>query len=115
MTLIVGELDFGTEEVSPVSLQFDDYTSVSLVSDIYGDGIAIFKNGGGNDLSSTHMPSGGASVSGNIVTTKPIQDLVGGNYYIVAIVVEVNGTTQRAHRYIRINCPKEKTGLMRSQ
>lgn len=113
MTLIVGELEFGTEEISPISLQFDDYSSVSLVTDIYGDGIAIYKNGSGTDLSTTHMPSGSASVSGNIVTTKAIQDLVGGNYYIVAVVVEVNGTTQRAHRYARINCPKEKSGLMR--
>jgi hypothetical protein len=107
------ELVYGVESIKPISIQFDDYTSVSLVSDIYGDGIAIFKNGSGNDLSSTHMPSGAAAVSGNIVTTKPIQDLVGGNYYIVAVVVEVNGTSQREHVYVRINCPQEKSGLMR--
>ena len=109
MSLIVGELEFGTEEVSPVSLQFDDYTSLASAS------IKIYKNGSGTDLASTHMPSGSIAYSGNILTTKPITSLLGGNFYVLSVSVTVNGTSQIVHRYIRINVPKQTSGLMRAK
>lgn len=115
MTKIYAEIEFGIHDVEPVSIQFDDYSTVELVTSPYSDGIAIFKNGTGTDLSATHMPTGAATVSGNIITTPAIQSLVGGNFYILAVVVTVNGTLQQKHAFVRINCVNEKSGLMRSR
>ncbi len=115
MSKIYAEIERGIYDIEPISIQFDDYSSVSLVSSPYGDGVAIFKDGTGTDLSATHMPSGAAAVSGNIVTTKPIASLVSGKFYIVAVVVTVNGTSQQKHAYVRINTVNEKSGLMRSK
>jgi len=107
--LIAGERELGTGSIEPLSFQFDDYTSVGVVS------VAAYKNGSGADLASTIMPSGSHSVSGNILTTKPIQNLTAGCYYILSIIVTVNGTTQRDHRYFRFIVPNEKSGLVRTK
>lgn len=115
MTKIYKEYEFGIYDVEPVAMQFDDFTSVQLVTTPYNDGVAIFKDGTGTDLSSTHMPTGAASVAGNIVTTAPIRSLLGGHFYIVAVVVTVNETSQQKHGYVKINVVNEKSGLMRSR
>jgi hypothetical protein len=109
MTLIVGETEFGTATVKPISIQFDDFTSVANAD------IDIFLNGQGTDLSSTHMPSGSIGYSGNIVTTKPITSLSGGKFYMLSVSVEVNGTTQVEHRYVKIWVPKTSSGLVRTK
>lgn len=115
MSKIYAEVEYTPNEVKPLSIQFDDYSTVALVTSVYGDGVAIFKNGTGQDLSATNMPSGSAAVSGNIITTRPIQLLEGKNFYIVAVVVTVNGTSQQESGYVRINVVDEKSGLFRKK
>lgn len=115
MSKIYKEYEFGIYDVKPIAIQFDDFTSVQLVTSPYGDGVAIYKDGTGSDLSSTHMPTGTAAVSSNIITTAPIRDLLGGHYYIVAVVVTINETSQQEHAYIRINVVNEKSGLTRTR
>lgn len=115
MSKIYKEIERGIHDIKPVALQFDDFSSVAVATSPYGDGVAIFKNGTGDDLSSTHMPTGTAAVAGNIFTTAPITSLVGGNFYIVSVTVTVNGTSQQEQAFVKINCVNEKSGLMRSR
>ncbi len=115
MSKIFAEVEYTPNEIKPLSIQFDDYSTVSLVTSVYDDGVAIFKNGTGQDQSATNMPSGAAAVSGNIITTKPIQLLEGKNFYMVVVVVTVNGTSQQESGFVRINVVDEKSGLQRKR
>lgn len=45
----------------------------------------------GTDVTSTNMPSGSGSYSGNAYTTPVIKALKGNNVYIVATVVTIDG------------------------
>ena len=51
------------------------------------------------DKSATNMPSGSASNSGNVYTTKPITLLLGGNTYVLTsnVTVDGTGTNKRAN------------------
>lgn len=109
--LISGERELGVGAIEPLSLQFDDYTSVGVVS------VEAYLNGSGTDQASVLMPSGSHSVSNNILTTKPltVTSTMAGKYYMLKITVTVNGTTQQDVRYFKVNIPNEKSGLLRSK
>jgi hypothetical protein len=68
------------------TLVYGGANSVSTVGAI----IEVYKNGTGSDLSST-MTTGAFVASGNSLTLKTIQNLVGGNNYVVYIYALVDG------------------------
>ena len=107
-SLIAGERELGSGAIEPLSFQFDDYTSIEVVS------VEAYKNGSGSDVSAFIMPSGSHGAAGNILTTKPVQSLTQNAYYILRMIVTVNGTTQRDERYFRLVCPNAKSGLVRT-
>lgn len=45
----------------------------------------------GTDVTSTNMPTGSASASGNIITLPTIKNLVGGNVYVVVATFTGDG------------------------
>lgn len=55
---------------------------------------AIVYRNGNNDVTSTVMPSGSHSATGNVVTLKPITGLVGNATYIIAVTATVDGNTR---------------------
>ena len=46
------------------------------------------------DVTSTIMPSGSASASGNVVTLKPMTAMTGGKRYVVSVSATVDGNTR---------------------
>ena len=55
-------------------------------------------------VTSTVMPAGATSVSGNVATLKPLTALVGGAKYIIDVTATVNGDT--TVKKIEVNCVK---------
>lgn len=67
------------------SLAYGGATSVTAT----GATMTIYKNGTGSDLASTNL-TGSMSASGNVLTLKKLQSLVGGNTYVVAVKATVD-------------------------
>jgi len=58
----------------------------------------------GTDETSTIMPSGSHSASGNVQTLKPITAMTGGEDYVIAVQATVDGNTEI--RKILVKCVK---------
>jgi hypothetical protein len=52
----------------------------------------VYKNG--TEVTSTIMPAGSATASGNTATLKPVTALTGGEYYVVAVTATCDGDTR---------------------
>ena len=68
------------------------YVGATTVSSS-GATMAIYKNGSGSDLASTLL-TGSLSASGNVLTLKTLQSLVGGNKYVISVSASVDGVTE---------------------
>lgn len=58
------------------------------------------------DVTSSVMPSGSTSASGNVATLKPVTAMVGGNDYVVAVTATVDGNTRI--KKFTIKCQKDE-------
>ena len=73
----------GSDVSIPYTVVFEDVNTVAVNS------IKVFKDG--TDVTSTHMPSGAHSVSGNRLTMKPLTGLVYPGSYVIKMAVDVDG------------------------
>ena len=73
-------------ETRTFTVVFQGVTAVTSPSAI------VYK--GGADVSSTVMPSGSASASGNTATLKPLTALTAGETYVVAVTATCDGDTR---------------------
>ncbi len=64
---------------------------------------SVFNLSDNSDVTSTVMPTGSVSVSGNTITLKPLTLLTGGNTYKVQVQFARSGNTLEA--YFVIKCP----------
>jgi len=76
----------GTEATVPYSIAFEGVTTIASPS------ITVYK--GGADVTSTVMPSGSHSTSGNVLTMKPLTALVNGSEYVISIVATADGVAK---------------------
>lgn len=60
------------------------------------------------DVTSTVMPSGSATASGNTITLKPLTALTGGETYIVAIAATIDGVADQW--FLEVRAIKSTTG-----
>ena len=68
--------------------------------------VTVYK--GGTDTSSTNMPSGSHSVSGTNLTLKSLTALVGGELYMIDVVVSVDGVVDEW--WLPVQALKKQTG-----
>ncbi|MCP4141855.1 MAG: hypothetical protein GY755_16535 [Chloroflexi bacterium] len=85
--ITIGEDD---EPKWSVELTSSDGSSIVLSGTLTEE---IYKNGSGDDLSST-MTDDTASVSGNTLTSSTFSNFVGGNDYVIIWVGTENGLTK---------------------
>ena len=64
----------------------------------------VYKNE--TDVTSTVMPSGSASASGNVATLKPITALIGGETYVVAVTATCDGDVRVVKHILPVLSPK---------
>lgn len=76
-------------------------SSVSSTSEI------VYRASTGADVSSTHMPAGASSASGNVQTAKPLTALVGGVPLVVVFQATVDGNTERRKCLVRAKRAQE--------
>ena len=62
---------------------------------------------GSTDKTSTNMSTGSQSYSGNVYTTKNISALLGGNVYVLAATVTIDGVTTTRKCEIRVQKDSE--------
>ena len=62
------------------------YLGSSSVSSVTG---TVYQNK--SDVTSTIMPSGSTSASGNVATLKPITAMTGGKKYVITVTATVDG------------------------
>jgi len=84
------------------SITFSGATTVSAV----GATMEIYKNGSGSDLSSTLL-TGSLSASGNVLTLKKCQSLV-GNTYTISIKCTVDGVVEVRKLELVVQKAKDK-------
>lgn len=70
--------------------------------------VKVFKKGSSTDGASTYMPSGSHTASGNILTMKPLTALVGGEKFIISILIDVDGQTDQF--WLEVHALKAETG-----
>ena len=91
---------------SPVSVISGETLTLSLTwlgaTSVSAPGATVYHNG--TDETSTIMPSGSHSASGNVQTLKPITAMVGGEDYVIAASATVDGNTEI--RKVLIKCVK---------
>jgi hypothetical protein len=68
--------------------------------------VTVYKNG--TDTSATNMPSGSHSVSGTNLTLKPLTALIGGELYIVDVIITVDGVPDEF--WLPVQALKSTTG-----
>ena len=71
--------------------------------------VQVFKLGDTTDAASTYMPSGSHTTSGNSLTMKNLTVLVGGEDFIVAIQITVDGIADEF--FMKVHALHEATGL----
>ena len=70
--------------------------------------VQVFKKGTTTDIAGTVMPSGSHSISGNSLTMKNLTALTGGESYIIAIQITVDGVADEY--FMEVQALKESTG-----
>ena len=65
----------------------------------------VYKNG--TDVTSTVMPSGSHTASGQVITMKPVTALVAGSDYSIMLQATVGGSTEL--RRMVVQCPLHKS------
>jgi hypothetical protein len=92
----------GAGATVPYSVTFPFATTVAAGT------IAVYKNGA--DVTSTVMPSGSHSASGNVLTLKPLTALTGGETYLISIAATVDGVADQW--FCEVKAVKTTTGKM---
>ncbi len=71
-------------------------------TDVSSPGATVYKNGA--DVTSTVMPSGAHSASGNVQALKPMAagSNDGGNAYVVVVQAAVDGNTERRKLLVKV-------------
>ena len=98
------------EEVEPVVAGSTITYSISWqgASTLASPGATVYMNG--TDITSTVMPSGSHSSSGNVQTLKPLafQATHGDNYYVVAASCTVDGNSEIVKFKVKVVRPSEE-------
>lgn len=66
----------------------------------------IYKNG--QDTTSTNIPTGSASASGNVITLPVIKNLIGGSIYVVSTKVTLDGVVGTKKIMLIVQKPGEE-------
>ena len=81
---------------SPLTVVAGETLTLSLTwlgaTSVSAPGATVYHNG--TDETSTIMPSGSHSASGNVQTLKPITAMTGGETYVIAASATVDGNTE---------------------
>lgn len=75
------------------------YLGASSVSSVTA---TVYQNK--TDVTSTVMPAGSTSASGNVATLKPLTAMTGGKKYVVSVSATVDGNT--VVKKFQVNCQK---------
>ena len=103
--LIIKTLTIGENASKAYSIIFDGITTVSNPS------VTVYKNES-SDVTSTVMPSDSHTVSGNVLTMKPLVPTgMGGQTLTADIIVTADGNTEE--RFIRWYVAKQESGKVR--
>src|SRR4030042_2883803 len=101
MALLLPTQYQGENASVPWVLAFSWATTVSAPTSV-----TVYK--GTTDTSATNMPSGSHSVSGTNLTLKNLTTLIGGELYVVDVVVSVDGVVDEW--WLPVQALKETTG-----
>jgi len=102
--IIEGDQFQGENATIPWTIVFPWATTLASVT------VQVFKEGSTADVAGTVMPSGSHSTTGNSLTMKPLTALTGGEWYILAIQITVDGVADEW--FMRIGALKQETGKM---
>ena len=72
--------------------------------------VKVYKKGTTTDVAGTVMPDGSHTASGNSLTMKALKLLVGGEKYIISILIDVDGVTDEY--FIEVFALKSETGQL---
>ena len=72
--------------------------------------VKVYKKGTTTDVASTVMPDGSHTASGNSLTMKVLKLLVGGEKYIISILIDVDGVVDEY--FIEVWALKSETGQL---
>lgn len=101
MALVLPTQYQGENASIPWVLNFSWATTVASPTSV-----TVYK--GGSDATSTTMPSGSHSVSGNNLTLKNLTALTGGELYMIDVVVSIDGVVDEF--WLPVQALKKQTG-----